>query len=166
MLFNKQLFIISFFITINTVAFSQSISSSLVASGGDFYESSEGSLQFSIGENSVTTFSSTNSIITQGFEQSEIIINSISNPLASSQINIYPNPSSDRVIISGLPICEIDEIILSDITGRSQNLIMNENESSIELNVSALTDGTYFFQIILKNSDELHTYKIIKTTHH
>ncbi len=75
-----------------------------------------------------------------------------------STINIYPNPSSDKVYI------ETDEIVISlelyDLNGKLILKKSNTNNSLKELDLTKLIKGTYILKI--KTNTQLITEKIIK----
>ena len=72
--------------------------------------------------------------------------------LLSTTIEIYPNPTSDKVYIS-LPDNEtLKSIAIIDITGRvtSTNIFVNTN-NNFYVDLSHLTDGIYLLQITIED---------------
>jgi len=59
----------------------------VIATSGDFYENSSGSLSWTLGEVFIETLSETNFILTQGFQQSKLTLTAI-NDLQTSGIEL------------------------------------------------------------------------------
>lgn len=68
------------------------------------------------------------------------------------QLNLYPNPTSQFIDISGSFI-EYNNIVVNlyDINGRKLNLVANNSSNSLRLNVESLSSGTYFVRIYNQN---------------
>ena len=60
-------------------------------------------------------------------------------------ITVYPNPTSDVLIVSGLS--EINGLKKMEITSLKGEIVMKINGSNKEVNVSILPDGIYFLNI-------------------
>ncbi|PCJ00449.1 MAG: hypothetical protein COB15_02775 [Flavobacteriales bacterium] len=99
------------------------------------------------------------------FKQSGFEINIIDPNLAtsidnevttSSNISLYPNPSSNQLTIISSQL-NIDEISIINITGKTIKTITNNSNL---INVSDLSKGIYFLQI--KSNDRVITKKFIK----
>lgn len=73
--------------------------------------------------------------------------------ISDIQLNIYPNPAADYVIING---CKIENVTLFDVTGRSVVSKM-ANTDEVQIDLSLINKGVYFLKI---NSDK--TIKIVK----
>jgi hypothetical protein len=83
----------------SAVISAQSLTPKVVASGGGFKSTSAGSLTFTIGEVAVTTFSKTNSILTQGFEQGTMKNGSsvVDIDAGDVSIQLFPSPASTYI---------------------------------------------------------------------
>ena len=106
----------------------------------------------SIGENGVV------------FKQTGFTINVIGTPIISgldnhpemnSDINIYPNPTSNQLSID--TELKISEITIIDITGK---IIMTIKQNTNIINVADLSNGIYFIQLITE--DRVITKKFVK----
>lgn len=73
-----------------------------------------------------------------------------------SPINIYPNPTSDLVNISGLP--ENSLISIYDMSGRLVKSVVNESQLTLEDVVS----GVYLVNITNEQSETIYSSRIIK----
>ncbi|HRS70035.1 MAG TPA: T9SS type A sorting domain-containing protein, partial [Bacteroidales bacterium] len=114
------------------------------------------------GEPVIETYSNGNAILTQGFQQSNYIINSINNLTADAfQINIYPNPSTDFINIdfSQKPTCLYIEMF--DLLGKQilKKELVNLNEY---IDLTNLAASEYFLKITTKEGKIIKTCKIIK----
>jgi len=123
----------------------------LFESMDDPFESSSNLICY--GENGVPLFGNGNCDITVG--QTE-------NKVNDDQITIYPNPTSNKVIIKSLDH-EIKSYVITDIFGRiiSKDKIKLSTNNEIEIDLSNMKTGLYFLNLEIKNT-ELKVYKIIK----
>lgn len=86
---------------------------------------------------------------------------SISTPIENienSPIQLYPNPSSERVIVSNKSGIKITSIVLYNSTGK---LMRIESFKFDEVNISNLESGIYYIKIY-SNNKEIATEIIIK----
>ena len=134
----------------------QTISPEVVASSGNTLISGDVVLDFTIGEVVIDTYTGT-VILTQGFQQSRIIITHVPNEEYEVEFNIYPNPTSDYVMIDfHSPVSSILE--LYDIQGK---LILNHslyNQESFQLNLQTVASGSYLLKVNI--ADRVSTYQI------
>lgn len=150
----------------------QSISRDVIASAGDFYSSTAGSLSWTLGETVIETVEngSVNVILTQGFQQPDerdfpIGIRQI--PVNSVFVNLYPNPTVQfvRLDVKYDNTSRI-KIELVDMLGRvlnSDNLdVMKGQSSNYQLDVSSLAAGMYMFRLTTSKGNLLHSCKFQK----
>ena len=134
----------------------QTISPEVVASSGNTLISGDVVLDFTIGEVVIDTYTGT-VILTQGFQQSRIIITHVPNEEYEVEFNIYPNPTSDYVMIDfNSPVSSILEMF--DIQGK---LILNHslyNQESFQLNLQTVASGSYLLKVNI--ADRVSTYQI------
>jgi len=134
----------------------------VIASEGDTFENSNFILCQTIGEICTETFSSDYKILTQGFQQVNIVANQVYVIKDSDfEIKIFPNPANYFVNISTTAEENITmKYSLYDINGRE--IITDVMSSNLEqVNVSTLKSGTYFLRVC--NTNQTYTYKILKT---
>jgi hypothetical protein len=141
-------------------------SQEVVSSGGEQFSNAEGSFTFTIGEPVIETFTGTENILTQGFQQNYEAILSVSSIPFSNIFSIYPNPFNDVLIIDYSKTTDkAITVSLQDLNGK---VIMTKIYSSlspnnsIELLLSDLSDGLYLLNIIISN-DLTTTYRVVKT---
>lgn len=77
----------------------------------------------------------------------------------SNSIHIFPNPTKDRVNILNESVVKLDKVILYDMSGRiiAEYPILNNDVNTI--NLSGVSKGIYFINILSKNT--VITKKII-----
>jgi hypothetical protein len=76
----------------------------------------------------------------------------------NNTIVLYPNPAQDRLTISGLSGSE--DILLTDISGRTLYTYTVNGEAEIQIPVSNLARGMYFVRI--STTTKVKTMKIVK----
>ena len=76
--------------------------------------------------------------------------------IALENINIYPNPVKDKLIID-YPECQINKVDIVDVSGK---LVQQRNDSKDQINVSCLSPGIYFVKI--ETGKGIVTKKFIK----
>ena len=134
----------------------------LVTTAGGYGSSASAKVTWTIGEPVTETVAGTNSILTQGFNQGDLIITIIKDPeLSGLSIKAYPNPATDNLKIS-VGDTEFDylDYILFDIRGQ----IIQKNKlkgAQSEILMERLAPSTYFLKIY-KNNTEIAIFKIIK----
>jgi hypothetical protein len=151
---------------ISSVGFSQSLERQVIGSAGDYATSGSISLSYTVGEVATTTLSNGNLILTQGFQQPDSdTINSIDEPLFVGDIAVYPNPTSDIVIVK----------INTDQTGLSlvltnplgQDLVATEIDTNGgsytgEVDMTRLAAGHYMLYLRDARGRVVTTYKVQK----
>jgi len=133
-----------------------------IATTGAYFENSEFSVSYGVGELAIETLSSDNFILTQGFQQSRLTITAIDDESESVEsIAIYPNPTSDYVYVD---LKDTDTRQYSyqivDMVGK---VIDQQNIAAQNMRVSFVEQkaGVYFMQI-LSEDKPIKTYKIVK----
>ena len=131
----------------------------LISSSGDYYETSELSLEWSIGEIMTETFTEGSLILTQGLHQSYFTITALDElPPTLSNISVYPNPATQYFYIN---TSQTDlKYTITDIAGK---IIAQDNvNGKTKVNISNYTNNIYFLNIIEKDNTSKKTFKIIK----
>jgi len=156
-----------FFLTLlGLFAFSKSYSQQLtpetIATSGDYFSNSYGSLSWTIGESLTKTFTSSASILTQGFQQPTANLTTVTEINDESQFSVYPNPCTDHIYIScGSLRFDGVTIKLYDASGR---LLLKEALSDAaclhKIDLSAYASHCYF--LALNNEKNKLMYSTIK----
>lgn len=164
----KKIFTIIFALSVSATM-AQDIAMQVVASAGGYFENTNAgiSMSWTLGEVAYTTLSSSEYIITQGFQQGDLFSTDIENPdITSRDIKIYPNPASEKVYIETLSENNKGNstIELFDITGRrvEHRIVKLEESTPYALPVSSLKPGIYLIKITFDNSKSTKVFKLIK----
>lgn len=78
-----------------------------------------------------------------------------------NHLEIYPNPSYDKLYIKSDDISEIDNIIISNLEGKTV-ISLNQANVSKGIDISNLTSGTYYIILLNQKSKILFTQKFVK----
>ncbi len=136
-------------------SYSQSISRHVIASEGDWYSNSNGSLSWTLGEISVETYSNMPNILTQGFQQPDSLMFTSINELDKHFVfSISPNPTKDFVFVKTNSL-ENFKIEILDVSGKiifaKKNCIGNE-----KVDLTQFSAGVYLLAI----SNNINSIKI------
>lgn len=147
-----------------SLSYSQSLEPTIVSNSGGYYQGATVSLSFTVGEPIIETYSNEGLILTQGFQQSEYIIDNIEE-LSNGDylINVYPNPSNDIINIEYINSGEDIMVELYDALGRklfSKEIKNNETQSQMDL--KSYSSAEYFLRFFTKSGKLVQTFKIIK----
>jgi hypothetical protein len=138
------------------------IGQELLSTGGTFYENSSGSLSYSIGEIVSETTSNNSSILTQGFQQSNLEESTI-NETINSNVIISPNPADNYLEIIGLDEKFFGDLLILDISGK----IVFKQELNVEstgiIQINQLKPANYFVYLINLENEPIYLGKILKT---
>ncbi|MCU0359380.1 MAG: T9SS type A sorting domain-containing protein [Bacteroidia bacterium] len=133
-------------------------------SSGNDITGAGGSISESIGQTNYVTLSSNTHIITQGLQQTYILIEetSLESIHESVQLKVYPNPTNEFVILE-FENYQTEKILLK-ITDLSGKLLFEEvvNNAKTKIDLKNFANGKYQLSLILNNLS-FKTYNIIKT---
>lgn len=140
-------------------------SQTVLATDGAFSLGPSGSLSWTLGEIVTETFEDQSLYLTQGFQQVYLGSVGSSSLLLNKKIDIYPNPFSSLINISGEDINSTFILTIHD----SQLRLIFETEFSfpsayepIVVPLLNLSSGIYILSIKNKNRNELFHKRIIK----
>tara|TARA_B110000196_G_C20686780_1_gene448993 strand:+ start:102 stop:524 length:423 start_codon:yes stop_codon:yes gene_type:complete len=131
----------------------------IVATQGDSYTNSSGSIDFTIGEVIINTGTDGTNDLTQGFHQTNWNFVSIEDHVPSYEAIIFPNPTSDILNIRTSTFENVT-YTLYDALGK---LVMQDKLSSAQtpIQVNQLAPGAY--SLTLNNATQnLKTFQLIK----
>lgn len=147
----------------------QSLSPTVLASGGGSGNGGGAQMDYTIGELAVSAFSSSQNLLTQGFHQgvskSSGIAAYVSNGL---DMRLYPNPVSQDVYLEfGKQVTQSFQLTLTDISGQVLGTYENIQPQSLQLMhipMGQYMPGIYFIRVQSQDGDYAQTIKLIKTT--
>jgi len=156
----KQFCLFTILFLLNTVSLTSQ--NSVVASGLEA-SGSGGQISSSIGQITYQNFEASNGSLSEGLQQAyeTFIISSTSELLNDLQVRMYPNPTTDRIIL------QIDNQDLKDLQYQLMDAqgrlleIQDLQSSHTEINFQKKAIGHYFIQLS-SESLPLKTFKIIK----
>ena len=157
--FIRLLFLPLFIFGFSHFSFSQEI----IASGGEHFENMEGSISWTIGKFIHETLSNNELILSQGFHQPEIIVNSIADfPELGLKLKAYPNPAENwmQLEFSEGFSQETFQVQLIDLFGRL-HLEQELADPITKFDFSNLSSGAYLLRI-QGNGQAVHTFKVVK----
>jgi len=134
----------------------------VMTTSGNYNSNTSGSLSWTLGECVIETYTSGNVVLTQGFQQSKLIVTALKEVSGNSlAISIYPNPTNDFVLIKGTPESVKNlRYMLFDLNGKllAEQKVTN---SETTLSFNNLQTGTYLVKLI-RNDQEVQVFKIVK----
>jgi hypothetical protein len=143
----------------------QSISQFVVGNSGETISGANVTLSFTIGEPVIGTVTNGSSL-GQGFLLGAIegIVLGAEDFSQETAMTVYPNPVGNQLSISFNDIQgEGFDFVLYDVSGRQifQQKV-SSNVSTEQIDLSALTNGTYLIKVIRLQNEQSKTFKIIK----
>ena len=139
----------------------------VISSAGGYTETADISLAWTMGELAVSTLSTTDMILTQGFQQPFLLdINAIDDPEFNWSVNAYPNPVSEILNLRFNIDKTMDlQLELYDITGKKLVIkmlpsIMPGGRETLDF--SGFRDGIYILKITSEKQKVRKIYKIQK----
>ncbi len=131
----------------------------IISVSGDFFENENISVSQTVGEPVIETLSTGNNILTQGFQQSNLIVTGLNNFSENIKVQIYPNPTTEFINVS---IETYNNVFykLYDVDGKLlQTMKIYKPETKISF--KHFSKGVYFLYLFIE--DKLYgNYKIIK----
>lgn len=139
---------------------------SVIAAGGDYAESGQISISWTLGELAVSTLAGENMILTQGFQQPFDVGVGTGPEAVNWNISVYPNPVRDVLTIRfGIEKAADFLIQVQDVTGRVLAVEQNKNilpGDIVQLNTSGYSEGVYFVKLFAPNLNQVKVVSINK----
>jgi hypothetical protein len=141
-------------VLITFVSFSQTSILEVVSPAGGYFEGSNISVSWTLGETVIDTWVNEEAgiMVTSGFQQGDFTITGVAdNPMAGFTVKMFPNPAKTETSIKvNLPVLANVDITVLDVTGRT--VIQEQfNPPTLEhthtLNVSTLKPGIYLIRV-------------------
>ncbi len=146
----------------------QSLTPTVIASAGGYASGGNVSLSWTLGELAVTTLSSGNFMLTQGFQQPwELdISNAIDDPSYDWAILSYPNPVHDQLNLKFKVEKVLDyNVEITDLTGKTLHLQKVENVTpgqEVDIDFSPYPQGLYLVKITSTDRKYQRTVRVQK----
>jgi len=127
----------------------QTLSRSVIASGGNSFSSSSLQADWTIGETVIGSFNGSSLLVDQGFQQGPDAAASSVKSLSKGHIHLYPNPSNGILNLryTGTP-AGVLSFSLWSTDGKQLNPTWVQQTSGLwTCDISALAPGSYFVQV-------------------
>jgi len=161
---NKLIIII--FICLTKLAAAQTLSPTVIGSKGGYDKTDDVSLEWTLGEVEVNTFSYSSGIQTDGFHQPVLKVVRIESQIVSPVLNVTISPNPVRSILNVKIQSDVDsKLVLKvlDINGKlCYSTMANSLNDSKELDLANLKSGSYLLNIYNGSGSICQTYKISK----
>ncbi len=145
-------------VLISLVTYCKISAQEIVASAGESLQSSTTSVAFTLGELAISTETSGNIIITQGFHQS---FSEITEALAVANeaiaVSVFPNPSSDFLNIISESDEELQYILYNLLGSKVASGAFVKNK---QLNIEHYAKATYLLLLTNKKDQLIQSFKI------
>ena len=147
-------------------SYSQIITQEIYAVGGDYFSQINGSLDWTMGEFMIDTYTNGSNFLTQGFHQgSEEAVISIVEVFQNTTYKAYPNPTTGEltIAVSGLTNENVNrEVQILDIAGKILKKETWQHTNTIKLDLSEYATGYYLIRVLGSGSQKPQLYKIQK----
>jgi len=134
----------------------------VIATSGDYYENPGGSVSFTIGELAIQTLEGNGTILTQGYQQSLLIVTRVDEIEGIPyEIHVYPNPTTSSITLSysGNDIPKLTYRLVG-----AAGKVLNNGEIYDEITIlqfEHLPPATYFLQV-MDSKKQVSTFNIVK----
>ena len=118
-------------------------------------------IEFNIGEVMTSTFQNDDLLLTQGFEQGELIDIAVNEIPSISSLLIYPNPTRFQFAVATPGKSSSLDITILDMTGQLVEVISVYQQTQ-NIDVTALAAGTYMLNIISADQKINERHLLIK----
>ena len=156
-----------FFCSITYLSFSlnlvaQSVSKQVIGPSGTTFENGTNKLSYTTGEVVVGAMTAEDGSLYLGngyYPSLTLETLTAETPALQLEIKVFPNPVTEAVFITH-PTKQFFEVRITDISGKQ--ILKTTQQSRQPLSLQTLTTGTYFINVITRDSKQTNTYKIIK----
>jgi hypothetical protein len=153
-------------VCISGIAVSQTVTPNVVASQGDFFTSTPGSVSWTLGEISVETYSISSNYVTQGFQQPRWAnIMGIASYNDDNSLSVYPNPVSEQLYIQfKTRVFENGTVEVYNMQGQklSSEKLPGTMDNKYSIPFTAYNSGIYLLNISNEAGNKKVSYRICK----
>jgi|GEM_PF-5740389 len=132
----------------------------LLTTGISDIQGEAGSISFSLGQVATSMAVSTTYNMVEGVQQPYDIVMLALDPMASPTCMVFPNPTTDKVIVSMEAPTPITAI-LYDNAGRRLRTLSDTKGTNMNVPMDGLPAGIYLLEVTPKDGDRV-SFKIIK----
>lgn len=135
----------------------------VLAPAGEEVQNASHQVSFTMGELVVETAQTETHVLTQGYHQSKLVIIGLDEISKEFAFHVYPNPTSEYVILESEQLDQVQSVWMYDIKGSLIQSIQNHQSQQLTVNMQHLSAGTYVLKIRTANESQSFSYQIIKT---
>ncbi len=163
----KKYFILLSLALVPFLAGGQSLSPTVVASAGGYFDNGTVSLSFTVGEVAVTTLTGGDMILTQGFQQPfELDVTGVKDQEINWSVKTYPNPVKTQLHVK-FTLEKPDEfnVEVMDLTGKKvliKKFGQVQPGEVREINFQDLAPGIYLISVTSVDKSVRKIYKVQK----
>lgn len=132
----------------------------VVNTSGNTIKSADYSIEYSVGEIAITTFSSANNFITQGLLQPSLKIINPDCSIINQSFQYFPSPTYDKLRLVG----QSNWIDAYQVFATDGKLVRSVKFYNNEIDLSNLAGGIYFVRLLPGCDNNYKTLKIFKST--
>ena len=159
-LFKKLLPVVLYFVITGST---YSLAQEVITPSAGYFETPSISLSWTIGEIAIETYVTDDIMLTQGFNQANIIITDVTEELSTDyKLIIYPNPAKDIFTLKAET--ENMQHLKAELYNLAGTKILSEQimAGNTQFNIERLPASMYILRIY-DNQHEIKSFKVIKT---
>ena len=156
--------VISLFLvlTIKSTCFAQIVSPEVIGSSGDHFSNSSSMVSWTIGEPVIETFNSGSNLLSQGFHQTNLIVEDIQDNDQSIDFSVFPNPATEQLNILLNNTNGNYKVNIYDVEGKLINTYEIQGYIKKTIDVSHYSTGIYLLHLVDQSHKSIKVYKIQK----
>lgn len=142
----------------------QTLTPEVFASGGTQLSGTNGQIEYTVGEVVTATLTGNSEVLTQGFNQPEIVIVAVEEWQPSYTIQCYPNPTEQYVKVH----TDSDEVLQVQVIDALGQVVIAKLpfEREVVLDLQAMTNGTYIVSVTRQDGAALKNFTLFKRSTH
>ena len=153
----KNLLSLILLIVVSSTGFGQDLY--LIGTAGKVELTGNGSVSYSIGETILHTHNTPNNILTQGFQQSNILVTNIYDYNKEEfNVGVYPNPTNNSINLN----TTITNYKLEILSVNGATVSTNSYNGIQKIDISNLVKGVYLFRFTDLSSNNIKLVKVVK----
>jgi len=137
----------------------------VLSSAGTEASSSTASISYTVGELVIETGTSSSAILTQGYQQGFLTPTAIDEVPADLELSIFPNPTSDYLIIESASISDFDQMTMYDMNGKLiwQETGNQNTENRVQVDFRPFSAGNYILKLVDSDNNASYSYSVVKS---
>lgn len=140
----------------------QSLSPTVITTTGGYQRGARAALSYTIGEVATATYSGERATLTQGFQQTSLVVTALSESVSRINVEVYPNPTAEWLNVVLPEHSAAIHLTLADSRGALLQDLHTSGERSVRISVAKYPVGMYYLRIADSNWTSAVTYSIAK----